>query len=101
MAQGDIHFYYPKMFRKRWQELQLDEVDKQHLESDISIFFDSAPVNDGGRKFPGDIIRGTGGAYKYRFSSELSDKGQSGSYRIIYFVVAGLTVIFLEMYPKS
>ena len=101
MEHEKIHFIYPKLFIKRWQQLNLSLLDKGRLERNITYFFNSSPENNNGRRFPGNIIRGTGGAYKLSFSSIASSQGQSGSYRVIYFVVADSQVIFLEMYQKN
>ena len=47
------------------------------------------------------MIQQTGGAIKLRFSPESSNKGKSGSYRIIYFIALEYTYAFLDIYPKN
>lgn len=54
-----------------------------------------------GTTFLGSVIRQTGGAIKWRFSSEESPKGKSGSNRVIYFVYANRTYFFLDIYAKG
>ena len=66
----------------------------------LSDYFREPPVRNFGRPFPGDLIEGTGGAIKYRYALERSDEGKSGSYRIIYLVVARGTVYFIDVYGK-
>ena len=59
------------------------------------------PDNNYGKRFPGSIIQGTGGAYKYRYSDPDSSQGKSGSYRTIYFVAQANQLWFLEIYKKN
>jgi hypothetical protein len=50
----------------------------------------------------GDVIKGAGGFRKIRVASTRSNKGKSGSFRVIYLVVRLAGVIFLgTVYGKS
>lgn len=68
----------------------------------LSDYFREPPVRNFGRSFPGDLIEGIGGAIKYRYpyALEWSDEGKSGSYRVIYLVIARGTVYFVNVYGK-
>jgi len=49
-----------------------------------------------------DLIKGSGGFAKLRVADNRSNKGKSGGFRIIYFDLSTLEIVFLFLlYPKS
>jgi hypothetical protein len=49
-----------------------------------------------------DIIKGSGGFTKLRVADNRTNKGKSGGFRIIYFDLPTLGIVFLFLlYPKS
>ncbi|WP_415576443.1 type II toxin-antitoxin system RelE/ParE family toxin, partial [Lactobacillus bombicola] len=58
-------------------------------------------INNYGKKLPGSILEGTGGAYKFRFASKKDNQGKSGSYRTIYVAITNDNLYFLAIYAKS
>lgn len=98
-----IKFVFGHTFMEQWYACGLSKKDRQELIDDISYYLRNAPDNNYGKKFPGAIIEGTGGAIKYRFTPENYQKGKSGSFRTIYFVYdASINhLFFLTIYPKS
>ena len=49
-----------------------------------------------------DIIKGSGGFVKLRVADNRNNKGKSGGFRIIYFDLPTLEIVFLFLlYPKS
>lgn len=97
----ELHFGYTPTFMKEWERYGLGKDDLDNLESDIISFYSNPPANNGGKKFPGDIVSGVSGAYKLRFSSDESNKGKSGSYRTLYVVVTDNNIYFLDIFAKS
>lgn len=99
----NVKFLYAKSFMKQWQACNLDLKDRDKLEQEICSFLAKMPSNNHGRKFPGAIIKDTGGAIKYRFTPQKTNKGKSGSYRTIYFTVDKQFkyFMFVNVYPKS
>lgn len=95
----NLTFFYPPAFNKEWEKCGLTLSDKDELESVLSDFYQQE--NHIGKSYLGDIIPKTGGAIKLKFSPESSNKGKSGSYRIIYFIALETTYAFLDVYPKS
>lgn len=98
-----MKFIYPTPFMKAWFDEGLTIEDRDDLQNEFLNYILNAPTNNYGRQFPGDIIQGTGGAIKWRFSSKKSNKGKSGSYRTIYFVFEEETqcAYFLNVYGKN
>lgn len=94
----ELSFIYPKAFNKKWKKMNLTEKDKQDMETQITKF-EFSRTDD--RTVLGSVIRQSGGAIKWRFSSEDSIKGKSGSNRIIYFVYANKNYFFLDVYAKN
>ena len=77
------------IFDTRWKELGLTDGILQELEEFIMKNPDA-----------GNIIQGTGGAIKLRWS--LSNKGKRGGIRVIYVdLIKFEKVYFLTCYPKS
>lgn len=98
-----MDFIYSDPFMKKWYKEGLTLKDREDLQSDFLNYILHAPSNNYGKRFPGEIIQGTGGAIKWRFASEFSNKGKSGSYRTIYFVFEEKTqkAYFLTVYGKN
>lgn len=98
---NELHFIYTVPFLNKWHRLGYTELDQQNLESSILDFYNQNPANQHGKLFPGEIIQGTHGAYKLRFKPDSSNAGKSGSSRIIYCVITGSSLAFLDVYPKN
>ena len=82
-------FITTKIFDKRWSELGLTDDDLRKLESYLL-------ENNGA----GDVIPGTGGTTKLRWS--LPYTGKSGGIRVIYIdLISAEHVHFITCYPKS
>ena len=81
-----LNFVCIEPFHRLWARFGLTEVDMIRLENEIL----AAP-----RK--GDEIPGAGGFRKIRFSREGSNKGKSGSYRVIYLYVQAYATVFLVL----
>lgn len=96
-----INFNYTAEFNKEWHALKLDEKDRFDFETGIVTYYRNLPVNNYGKKFPGNIIQGTGGAYKYRYRAPDSPQGKSSSYRTIYFIANNNQLWFLTIYKKN
>lgn len=96
-----LNFIRTDAFRQKWNESGLTEADYTDLKTYIVGYFSNRPDNGHGKMFPGDIIQGTKGAYKLRYSSDSSNAGKSGSNRVIYCVITNSTLAFLDVYPKS
>ncbi|SYW03269.1 conserved hypothetical protein [Oenococcus oeni] len=98
-----LNFIFPASFNKKWRSLDLNDSDKEDLKYLIANYVKNAPLNNKGQKFPGDLIRKTAGAIKYRYAPSNTNQGKSGSYRIIYFIYSedGQNVYFLDIYPKN
>jgi len=47
----------------------------------------------------GDLIKGSGGLRKVRMAGK--QKGKSGGYRVIYYVVTSDSIIFVYLYAKN
>lgn len=98
-----VKFIFGQSFMEQWYACGLTKENRQELVDDILYYLRNAPDNNHGKKFPGAIIEGTGGAIKYRFTPEDYQKGKSGSFRTIYFVYdASINhLFFLTVYPKN
>lgn len=98
-----VEFIYTNKFDKLWYKLGLNENDKKELEDYMREFEQrkSIGIHTDDKNYLGDIIKKTGGAIKLRFSPSKSNKGKSGSYRTIYFLVKEGIYYFLLIYPKS
>lgn len=85
-------FIESSWFMKDWKSLGLDvEVDLACLQ--MSIMCDPRS---------GEIVRGTGGLRKMRFSPPGWDKGKSGALRICYCYYEEFgNVLLLLVYPKN
>ena len=99
IEETNITFLYPPAFDKEWKKCGLTHSDKEELESILTQY--KQQKNHIGPLYLGDMIQQTGGAIKLRFSRESSNKGKSGSYRIIYFIALEYTYAFLDIYPKN
>ena len=49
----------------------------------------------------GDIISGTGGVRKLRWTTGLNNKGKSGGVRILYHYSKGILIILITLYSKN
>lgn len=96
----EIRFNYSTSFNKAWEKAGLTPVDKKDMEKKFYDFA-SNQENHIGKNFLGDMIQGTGGAIKYRFSKEDSNKGKSGSERVIYLILSGTNYYFIDVYAKN
>lgn len=94
-------FIFPKPFMKKWYSLGLTLNDRYDMKSDIIDYLVEAPDNNYGNKLPGDRLKHTGGAIKMRFSPRSSNKGKSGSNRVIYFLGVQHKIAFLTVYGKK
>jgi hypothetical protein len=81
-----LNFVCIEPFHRHWARLGFTEGDMIRLENEIL----AAP-----RK--GDEIPGAGGFRKIRLSREGSNKGKSGSYRVIYLYVQAYATVFLVL----
>lgn len=97
----EVSFIVTNSFLNAWISEGLTEHDLKELEYEIAYFHTNQPDNSFGRGFPGDILRKTGGAIKLRFAPKDTNKGKSGSYRIIYCLVKHNRVYFLTVYKKG
>lgn len=98
---GDIiKFHYPASFMKAWQKLGLTDEDQDYMERLLQEFADNKQSHTG-KPFLGDMISGTGGAIKWRFSPESTTKGKSGSERVIYLILTGTDYFFIDVYGKN
>lgn len=95
-----IIFHYSNAFMKEWKKLGLTEVDQEYMEKLLQNFF-TERENHVGKSFLGDLIQGTGGAIKWRFSPEKVPHGKSGSARIIYLILVENQYFFLDVFSKS
>lgn len=96
-----IRSIYTDEFKKQWQSLKLTQKQLDDFETSIIDYHRNLPDNNNGKQFPGNIIQGTGGAYKYRYADSDSNQGKSGSYRTIYFIAQGSQLWFLAIYKKN
>lgn len=99
----NVKFIFGKNFMEQWFACGLGLDERQELIDNVLLYLTNAPDNNYGKKFPGAIIEGTGGAIKYRFTPENYQKGKSGSFRVIYFVYnpQEYHLFFLNVYPKN
>lgn len=74
----EIKVNFPAHFKKMFYKLGLSDDD---LENQILEFENRRERKD---QLLGDLIPGTGGAIKFRFTSKDSKSGKSGAERIIY-----------------
>ena len=81
-----LNFVCIEPFQRLWAKYGLAEDDMIRLENEIL----ATP-----RK--GDEIPGAGGFRKIRLSREGSNKGKSGSYRVIYLYVQAYATVFLVL----
>ena len=64
-------------------------IDRESLE-ELCEFLSTNPTDD-------SVIRGTGGVRKIRWKTKLSNKGKSGSLRLLYHYSNGILVILLAL----
>ena len=82
-------FIMTKIFDKRWTELGLTDDDLRKLE----VYLLEHPSS-------GDVIQGTGGAIKLRWT--LPNTGKSGGIRVVYIdLIKTEHIHFITCYPKS
>lgn len=77
----EIKVNFPAHFKKMFYKLGLSDDDLDDLENQILEFENRRERKD---QLLGDLIPGTGGAIKFRFTSKDSKSGKSGAERIIY-----------------
>ncbi len=78
-------------FSRRWEQLKLTDFDLEALQVIIML-----------RPKGGDVVTGTGGLRKLRFTPPKSGKGKSGGRRFCYtFVEEVATVILAIIYAKG
>ena len=80
-----LNFVCIEPFHRLWEKSGLTEDDMIRLENEIL-----ATPRKGGE------IRGAGGFRKIRLSREGSNKGKSGSHRVIYLYVQAYATVFLH-----
>ncbi len=101
MTDNKLYFKYTDQFNELWQKAGLTNEHKIDFETAIKTYHLNLPANNHGKQFPGAIVPGTGGAFKYRYADSDSNGGKSGSYRTIYFAVHNRTLWFVGFYGKS
>jgi mRNA-degrading endonuclease RelE of RelBE toxin-antitoxin system len=70
----------------------------RHIRSDIEPIIEQLQAGN----FIGDRIPRTGySLYKVRVRNQDAQRGQSGGYRIVYYLQAPQRVIFITLYSKS
>jgi mRNA-degrading endonuclease RelE of RelBE toxin-antitoxin system len=82
-----VHFIETQVFTKQITSL-LDEAEYRQLQVTLAL-----------KPRAGDIIRGSGGLRKIRWS--VRGRGKSGGIRIIYYLVADEEIYFLFAYAKN
>lgn len=99
----EVNFLFSKPFMKKWFKCGLSLDEREELKNEILQYLSNSPINTYGKKFPGVIVEGTGGAFKYRFTPKNYHKGKSGSFRTIHFIYNAnkQNLFFLEIYPKN
>ncbi len=99
----EVNFLFSKPFMKKWFKCGLSLDEREELKNEILQYLSNSPINTYGKKFPGVVVEGTGGAFKYRFTPKNYHKGKSGSFRTIYFIYNAnkQNLFFLEIYPKN
>jgi len=91
-AESEYQFFLANAFRDRFEKYQKKYL---HLNGDFENFL---------RNFDhrlGRTISNCGGAQKIRMRSSDKQKGKSGSFRVIYFLMLQNRVIFLAIYDKD
>ncbi len=84
-------FVYVENFDQNWKKQGLGAAEQRELELQL--------LTDPGQ---GDVITGTGGLRKMRFSPESEHQGKSGAYRIIYLdIQTSSHTILLLIYAKN
>lgn len=83
-------FIYTDEFLKLIDQYKFSGMDERELEM---IILNNPKV--------GEVIQGTGGLRKLRFSKENSNKGKSGSFRIFYLDLEGRNYIVLMAILKK
>lgn len=98
-----MKFVRTRRFWKEWLNLGLSQIDWADFKQKIVNYIQLMPDNNFGRQLPGALLKGTGGAYKLRYSPETRYGGKSGAYRIIYFAYCEDEQVlnFLMIYPKN
>jgi mRNA-degrading endonuclease RelE of RelBE toxin-antitoxin system len=82
-----VHFIETQVFTKQITSL-LDEAEYRQLQVTLAL-----------KPRAGDIIRGSGGLRKIRWS--VRGRGKSGGIRVIYYLVADEEIYFLFAYAKN
>jgi mRNA-degrading endonuclease RelE of RelBE toxin-antitoxin system len=83
----DVHFIETQVFTKQITSL-LDDAEYRQLQVTLAL-----------KPRAGDIIRGSGGLRKIRWS--VRGRGKSGGIRVIYYLVADEEIYFLFAYAKN
>lgn len=100
MNPEDLYFLYTDRFSKNWDRFGLTFDQLRDFESVFTEYLENMPSNSFGHRFPGKIVKGTGGAYKLRYANPNGNQGKSGSFRTIYFVITTTQVLFFDIYSK-
>ena len=95
-----LTFNYSNAFQKKWKMLGLSSEDQIEMERQLRTFEENRKAHIG-KRFLGDMVSGTGGAIKWRFSGKSRVRGKSGSERVIYFFLSGRNYYFVDVYGKS
>lgn len=93
-----LEFVYTKAFKSLWDTYGLTQEDRKRFEEEV-IKYEKQNTNPNNTL--GDLIQGTGGAFKYRLDSPDENIGKSGGYRIIYCKYGRRVYGMLLIYKKS
>lgn len=93
-----LEFVYTKAFKSLWESYGLTQEDRKRFEEEV-IKYEKQNTNPNNTL--GDLIQGTGGAFKYRLDSPDENIGKSGGYRIIYCKYGRRVYGMLLIYKKS
>lgn len=84
-------FVYIENFEQQWKQYGLGSDEQRELELQLLM-----------NPSQGDVIAGTGGLRKVRFSPEYENHGKSGAYRVIYLdIQTSSHTLLLLIYAKN
>lgn len=94
----ELQFIYTNEFKKIWNKYGLTDEDYTRFEEEVERYEreTESPSNP-----LGDVISGTGGAVKYRFSGSTEPVGKSGGFRIIYGKYGRRVYAMILIYHKK
>lgn len=93
-----LEFVYTKAFKSLWDAYGLTQEDRKRFEEEV-IKYEKQNTNPNNTL--GNLIQGTGGAFKYRLDSPDENIGKSSGYRIIYCKYGRRVYGMLLIYKKS